>query len=260
MNLSLLPLLHVQRDLYTIPRGGERFRTYLATMTNGTDDLVLPLTGMNPMGKEHVAALLDDLLAINAEAIATAAINEAIPRLSAISGNRDIALVVTDDAQGSWSNRYFAEFPPPLASTRRRAKQRSLRWAVVPIWTSERWTARAIREAVLTAIYRSAYIEHFGFPATLQQVMTVEGFAAVFADAEYPSLPPDDLHYTAEVLQAYRDTHDYPTIFTCLFGDQAARSVGCPPLGLSDRAGLILAYEEAQQRGVAPETVFQQAT
>jgi hypothetical protein len=72
MNLTLLPLLRIQRDLHDIPRGMERFRAYLATMTEGSDDIVLPITGMNPMGKEHVAALLDDLLAADAEAIASA--------------------------------------------------------------------------------------------------------------------------------------------------------------------------------------------
>ena len=65
-----------------------------------------------------------------------------------------------------------------------------------------------------------------------------------------------DLAYSAEVIQEYRDTRDYPTIFTCLFGDEAARSVGYPPLGLSPRAGLALAHHEARQRGVAPEDVL----
>jgi hypothetical protein len=58
------------------------------------------------------------------------------------------------------------------------------------------------------------------------------------------------------VIRAYRDTRDFPTIFTCLFGDEAARSVGYPPLGLSPRAGLALACEEARQRGVPPEVVL----
>jgi hypothetical protein len=253
MNLTLLPLLRIQRDLHAIPRGWERFRAYLTTMTGGTDDIVLPITGMNPMGKEHVAALLDDLLAIDAEAVAATAVDEAAARLAGIPGEREVALVVTDDAQGGWTNRYFSEIPPPLADASQRSKQRALRWALVPIWTSEPWPASAIREAVLAAIYRSAFVEHIGFPRTLQEIMTLEGLAAVFAGAHHPYLDPEDLAYTAEVLQAYRDTSEYPTIFTCLFGDEAARSVGYPPLGLSQRAGLALARDEAHRRDVPPE-------
>ena len=151
-----------------------------------------------------------------------------------------------------------------LASLRRPAKVRSharraLRWALVPIWTSESWPTNAIREAVLAAIYRSAFVEHVGFPATLHEIMTIEGLAAVFAGRHHPSLDPEDLAYTAEVIREYRDTHDYPTIFTCLFGDEAARSVGYPPLGLSQRAGLALALDEARQRGVPPEAELQVA-
>ena len=39
MNIEFVPLLQVQRDLYSIPRGPERFSTYLKTMVNsdGTD-------------------------------------------------------------------------------------------------------------------------------------------------------------------------------------------------------------------------------
>ena len=51
MKLELTPLLHVQRELYRVARGFERFRAYLQTMTGGTDDLVLPLVALNPMGQ-----------------------------------------------------------------------------------------------------------------------------------------------------------------------------------------------------------------
>jgi hypothetical protein len=256
MNLTLLPLLRIQRDLHTIPRGMERFRAYIATMTEGTDDIVLPITSMNPMGKEHVAALLDDLLAVDAEAIAAAAIDEAAARLIRIPGTRQVALVVVDDAQGGWTNRYFSEIPPPLAGARPNATRRALRWALVPIWTSEAWPAHAIHAVVLAAIFRSAFVEQRGFPKALHEIMTMEGLAALFADMPAPRLDPEDLAYTAEVLRAYRDARDYPTIFTCLFGDEAARSVGYPPLGLSPRAGLALAHEEARRRGVPPEDVL----
>ena len=71
MNLTFVPLLQVQRDLYALPRGMERFREYIRTMTDAdTGDLTLPLVAMNPMGKDHVPALIDDYLALGAEEIA----------------------------------------------------------------------------------------------------------------------------------------------------------------------------------------------
>ena len=54
-----------------LPRGMERFREYIKTMTDAeTGDLALPLVAMNPMGKDHVPALIDDYLALGAETIA----------------------------------------------------------------------------------------------------------------------------------------------------------------------------------------------
>ena len=58
-----------------MPRGMERFREYIKTMTDAeTGDLALPLVAMNPMGKDHVPALIDEYLALGAEEIAEAAV------------------------------------------------------------------------------------------------------------------------------------------------------------------------------------------
>ena len=59
MTLEYVPLLKVQRDLYDLPRGIERFREYIQTMTGGGDELKLPLVAMNPMGKDHLPPFLD---------------------------------------------------------------------------------------------------------------------------------------------------------------------------------------------------------
>jgi hypothetical protein len=43
MKLEHVPLLKIQRELYGIPRGFERFRAYLKTMIDAeTRDLALP--------------------------------------------------------------------------------------------------------------------------------------------------------------------------------------------------------------------------
>jgi hypothetical protein len=48
-----------------------------------------------------------------------------------------------------------------------------------------------------------------------------------------------------EVIQPHLDLEHYPTQFACLFGDEAAKAVGYPPLGLSARAGFAVALEKA---------------
>jgi len=79
MKLEFVPLLQVQRDLHRMPRGRERFRAYLQTLVDPeTKDLKLPLAAMNPMGKDHVPALLEQYLAFDAE---SRACSETRPRL-----------------------------------------------------------------------------------------------------------------------------------------------------------------------------------
>ncbi|MGH9220976.1 MAG: hypothetical protein ACRD1W_16845, partial [Vicinamibacterales bacterium] len=78
MTLTFVPLLRVQRELYAMPRGMERFSEYIKTMTDAeTGDLALPLVAMNPMGKDHVPALIDDYLRLDAEGVAEQAVHEA---------------------------------------------------------------------------------------------------------------------------------------------------------------------------------------
>jgi hypothetical protein len=60
---------------------------------------------MNPMGKGHVAALLDELLALDADGAAALALEDAATRLADESGECKVALVVADDLMGGWTNR-----------------------------------------------------------------------------------------------------------------------------------------------------------
>ncbi len=110
MQLELVPLLNVERELYDTPRGGQRFRKYLQVMQGGTDDVdLLPLVALNPIGKEHVAAVLDALLALDAEAVAARAIADASRRLQRIPDVLKVGLVVADDAAGGWTQRELAD-------------------------------------------------------------------------------------------------------------------------------------------------------
>ena len=80
MDVSYIPVLGVLRDLYAQPRDVKRFRNYLAAMLGGTDDIVLPITGANPMAKEHALRAVERLLDLGAEEIAAGAAQEATAR------------------------------------------------------------------------------------------------------------------------------------------------------------------------------------
>ncbi|HEU0173142.1 MAG TPA: hypothetical protein VFV58_02675 [Blastocatellia bacterium] len=243
MKLEFVPLLEVQRDLYRLPRGWERFRVYLQTMVDPeTNDVKLPLSAVNPMGKDHVPALLDQYLAFGADGVAARAVAEAESRLSNVEGEFKVTLLIVDDAMGGWTNRYSSEL-----SARSGSKPIHKRgWITGTLWTSETPSANAASEETLTAVYRAAHIQQHGFAVTLREIMAQEGYAMAMAGCSKPSLDDDELDYAREVIAPSLDTRDYPVIITSLFGDVAAASLGYTPLGLSERAGFALALHEAR--------------
>ncbi|NJK48708.1 hypothetical protein HC931_11465 [Candidatus Gracilibacteria bacterium] len=253
MKIEFVPLLQLQRDLYNIPRGQERFRVYLETMLDADASAIKlpPLAVMNPMGKEHIPAMLDTLLAMNSDTIADRAIAhraaakpiaEALDGFEEDSGTLKLGLVVADDLMGEWTNRYTSEF-----SDRFETKHSLKRgWLSGTLWTSEVPSIPKVREVTLTTVYRAAYIRRYGFARTLQEMLNQEGYAMAMAGCRQPNLDADDLVYTREIVAPHLSTQDYPTIVACLFGDRAARSLGYTPQGLSEYAGLALALYQAQ--------------
>jgi hypothetical protein len=249
VTLTHLPLLQVQLDLYALPRGMERFRAYIKAMTDeATGDLALPLVAMNPMGKDHVPELIRNYLALDAEDVAIKAIAGAAPRVAGPGPNYKAGLVVSDDLKGGWTNRYASEFSHRIegAALTKRGFLTGL------LWTSEAASEEAVREAVLTSIYRADFLRSHRPPTTLGEMLTQEGYAMARAGCSRPSLDADDLEYTRTVVEPHWHAKDRATVIACLFGDTAARALGYPPQGLSDRAGFALALRQAREHQPAP--------
>jgi hypothetical protein len=265
MNLEYVPLLRVMRNLHSIPRGQppdfngkKRFKHYLRTIFDYDQKVCkLPLLlAMNPMGKDHVTALLDAYLAIDGDGIGARATAEASARLADEPGDLKVGLVVIDDLMGGGSNRYDYEYffrfgPNQLGGGSTPVKPNSWIkdfWLSGILWSSEAATEQAVREAVLTAAYRHAYVHRHGLACNLRELLAQEGQVMALAGCRGPTLDAEDLAYTREVLSAYLDADDMRTCIECLFGDAAARTLGFTPTGLSPWAGLALALNDARSR------------
>lgn len=244
MKLSFLPLLQIQKDLYAMPRGMERFREYIKTMTDPeTGDLALPLVAMNPMGKDHIPALIDQYIGLDAEKAAQEAIAEAsLKATTPSSKDFKVGLVVSDDLKGGWTNRWASEFAYRIegAAFMKRGFITGL------LWTSEPASIETVRDTVLTAIYRIEYLQTHPTPRSLRGMLEQEGYAMARAGCTSPALEGDDLEYTRSVIAPHLDAQDRATVMACLFGDAAATALGYPPQGLSERAGLALALHDAR--------------
>jgi len=123
MQLTYVPLLAEQRELYRRPRDLKRFKAYLhMTIDHETQRVKLPTLSMNPMAKEHVGGFLDALLALGAVAIGEAAVRAVEPTLRDAPGTYRVALVVCDDVGGGWTNRFACKHAERLAAPPRPIK------------------------------------------------------------------------------------------------------------------------------------------
>jgi hypothetical protein len=207
------------------------------------------------MGKNHIPALIDEYIALGAERIAADAIEDvrrATASLSAAARNakvaavaeRDykVALVVSDDLKGGWTNRWASEFGYRIEGGA--ILKRGFITGI--LWTSEPASGARVRDEVLTCIYRAEYLQAHPTPKTLRGMLEQEGYAMARAGCTSPSLDAEDLAYTRTVIEPHLDAHDRATVMACLFGDTAANALGYPPQGLTDRAGFALALHDAR--------------
>ena len=277
MKLDYVPLLRVMRKIQSIPRGQppdfngmKRFRHFVRTIfprnkSGKIDDnavLLLPLLAMNPMGKDHVTALLDAYLAMDADGIGARVAAEVAVRWADVPGDFKVGLVVADDLMGAGTNRYNDEFtfrfgPDQFRSGGRPPKRsRWLKdyWLTGVLWSSESPSERAVREAILTAAHRVAYMHQHGPARALREMLAQEGQVMTLAGCSGPTLEAEDIAYTREVLIPHLGAEDTRTCIECLFGDAAARTLGFTPRGLSRWAGLALALHDARLRPVTQPT------
>ena len=253
MQLDYVPLLNVQRELCALPRNRARFERYLRTIFQG-DELGMraPLLAMNPMSKEHVHELLDQLLELDCDAAGAQATTEALNQVEDVPGNFKVTLVVADDLKGGWTNRYANEFEYRFGmwSGAAASGQSELPpylnhfWLFGVLWSSEAPSIALAREAVLTAIFRAAYVHRHGQARTLGDMLRQEGAVMAQAGCTHPALDDDDAEYTREVLTPFLDATDKRTCMECLFGDEPGRTLGFTPQGLSPWAGLALALRD----------------
>lgn len=246
VHLSVHPILRDLRALYDVEDALPRFRAYVDLMTAGPE--FLPLGAFSPMGQRQ-PAFLGALLSLDAEAVAARACAELEAELAHVRGVFRLLLVVVDEPRNGWTQRWLTD-----AEWRLQGKYDGLpkdrpavgfdRWVTVQLWTDVSASAETVRQEVRASVGRAAWQRRHGPPLTLRQMLAQEGHAARFA-GEPPFLDPDDLAYTRAVLTPLLDQKHWPTCFAALYGDDAARAAGFPPLGVSHRAGFGLAAEDA---------------
>ncbi len=147
-------------DLYSIPRSPARFQEYLSLLQGGKKgDLNLPISGFNPMAKEHILQKLAELKELSAEQIITDTVEGINRTFSEEEPNTTFRMVLNlaDDLKGAWTNRYTTDYDSKfkINALVNRA------FCTPYFWTSEIYTEQLIRTRTLECIFRTInWVQH----------------------------------------------------------------------------------------------------
>lgn len=244
MKLRVHPILHELRAVYDVGERNalKRFLAYTALASGGPE--LLPLGDFSPMGKRQ-PEYLDALLTIDAERLAAEYACEIESELVDVQADFRLLLVVADQPSNGWTQRWLTDaawrFGPEKTPTQRPEH----RWVTVQLWTHVSPTPAYLRSQLRGAVMRAVWRIKYGLPVTLADHLAQEGAALKFGGGLFAgeplSLERDELAYTRQMLEPLLQSDHWPTIFAALYGDEAAREVGFPMLGLGALAGLGLA-------------------
>ncbi|HTF06506.1 MAG TPA: hypothetical protein VK826_20885 [Bacteroidia bacterium] len=229
MSFHLHPILETMIALYEQPASMERFNKYIALLQGNTKgDMVVPIGGYNPMGKEHVLQKLLELKKLNAESVAA----EVLEKINGKIGNRNqpdfkVVLNLSDDLKGGWTNRYTSDYDSKF-----RIHALITRNFCTPVfWSGEEYTVEQIAVRVAEYCFRTIYRATHAQPESLrdhveQEVSVFQSVSGLFPDARAESLPATAYPTLHAYYQQHQDSTDYLTIFNFFYGDEASVSLG----------------------------------
>ncbi|MES2389917.1 MAG: hypothetical protein V4543_18085 [Bacteroidota bacterium] len=240
MTFELLPVLHLMEQVYALPLSPARFGPYLQLLQTEVDsELALPIAGFNPMAKAHINAKMNELKAMNAEALVSEVLEELNIGTATLPDERiiKVALNLSDDLGGGWTNRYSNDYSSRFSIDA--LLKRSFCSPIV--WASETLTPQLIRQRSREACYRCLYRLLHPKALTLQDHVAQEARVASAVGSILPALNAETTEHCADFFLSNRASENYPLIFSYLYGDKAAIAFGYEPLGFGDFAGLAYA-------------------
>jgi hypothetical protein len=223
MTFELLPILDIMLNFYQKPRGNERFQEYIKILRGNTkDDLVMPIGGFNPMAKEHILDKLNELKTLSAEKI----IQEVLEKLNEkklIQNEKiyKIALNVSDDLLGGWTNRFTTDFDSKFKINALVKRQ----FCTPIFWTSESYTEHLIRQRTFEYALRTIYWLNKPKPNTLKEFVEQEQFVIQNSPVSIQMSQSESLK---NFYLKHSESDNYHLIFNFFYGDEASNQLGFP--------------------------------
>ncbi len=244
---SLLPVLDQIEALYLLPRNKGRFDAYLDLLQGETkNDMVLPIAGFNPMAKDFVLKKVEELKSLSAEEL----MKEVLHSINSETKSKalpefKVALNLSDDIGGAWSNRFTVEF-----SSKFEIDDIFKRNFCTPIfWSSEDYSEELIIHRTRAYVFRTLFWVEHGKPNNLKNHVLQEAYVQTKTPSN-PDYGMIDMDTSKAFFDKYSETEDYSVLFNFFFGDEASEVLNYPKYGSMKNEGFIFSAYAAQNPSV----------
>ena len=226
MTSRIIPVLSIMSEIYACKKA-DRFPLYLHHLQGAAgSDLVLPISGYNPMAEIEVADVVNSLIEAEIENRLAAEILQLQQRVQ-LSSEIGFALNIVDDLGGAWSHKSVVDFKDKFQNQALLARS----FAIVSVYTSEVITLPLIIERLSASYYRCRFQLDHGFPTKLIDHVKQETYVR-----EQLS-PSNELRHSwkqkdKNLISLYGQSVDYNLIFNYWYGNKVCDELGYPcPLG-----------------------------
>jgi len=235
MKFLLRPILSEMRDLYSRPISPERFEEYLAKLEGGNKgELTLPISGFNPMAKEHILSKIDELEKLEAEKLMQKSIDEFNSALKKESSEEYLVVLnIADDLKGAWTNYYSTDFDSKFKLNGLIARKFCLPY----FWASENYSPGLIKRRTFAYMLRTIYRVDNLKPKTLEEHLKQEIYVATQigqSNGEAENLDPKAIE---TFYRENRKSVEYDKIFNFFYGDKGSESLGYKKYGIQGLTG-----------------------
>lgn len=235
MKFKLLKILPKIRKLYNLPRTKKRFDAYLQLL-QGTSkkEMIVPIAGYNPMGKDLAVEKLEQLIALQAEELLEKELQKFNKTLESKNHRIiQVAINLADDVEGAWSNQYTTDYKSKfeIAALLKR------NFCTPYFWTSENLTEAIITKRVRAYLYRTLFWIEKGAPETLAQAVEQETYVQKHVNDADSSITENDFSAIEQFYRQYMKSTDYAIKFNFFYGDKASKQLEYPSYGIKEMEG-----------------------
>lgn len=237
-HIELVPTIATMAEIYRLPREGgaasPRFKRYVALVPR-----LYGLAAYNPMAGPHALETTEQLLAVDAEAVALEAASE-VANLCNYPDTITLAVVLC--APGAWTDRLATEIQH--RTTGRPPAGRGL----VLHWTRETPTAEQIRREAIAEAVRVMAVAVLGRRESVASLLHREGLAYALGGNPYGLVTAEDEHAVRDAVEVLGASEEMGDMTAVLYGDAAAAALGWTPVGIDEHGGYRWAIDQASRQ------------